>query len=216
MKKSVLALALAATCGVAAQAQEKLDVKMTGRALFDAASYWQNDASEAQDGKLTDGVAVRDIRVGVKATYGKWYFRGDLSYTNNSVSLKDTYLQYSFQKNNFLRAGYYTVPFGLSSAYSSAKKEYMDEPEGNVYQVGRRIGVMHTIYNKPFWGQYGAFADNSALTKSTDKSGRQGYTLAARGVWRPIMTQDYGFHVGFSWNRVQAEATSKGKHAAIG
>lgn len=216
MKKSVLALALAATCGVAAQAQEKLDVKMTGRALFDAASYWQNNASEAQDGKLTDGVAVRDIRVGVKATYGKWLFRGDLSYTNNSVSLKDTYLQYSFQKNNFLRAGYYTVPFGLSSAYSSAKKEYMDEPEGNVYQVGRRIGVMHTIYNKPFWGQYGAFADNSALTKSTDKSGRQGYTLAARGVWRPIMTQDYGFHVGFSWNRVQAEATAKGKHAAIG
>ena len=49
MKKSVLALALAATCGVAAQAQEKLDVKMTGRALFDAASYWQNDASEAQE-----------------------------------------------------------------------------------------------------------------------------------------------------------------------
>lgn len=216
MKKLGLAVALAGLCSLGAQAQEKFDVKLTGRALFDAATYTQNDASKTQDGELNEGIAVRDIRIGVKATYGKWTLRGDISYANNAVSLKDTYLQYSFKKNNFLRAGYYTVPFGLSSAYSSAKKEYMDEPEGNIYQVGRRIGVMHTLYNNPLWLQYGAFADNSALTKSTNTTGPQGYTLAIRGVWRPVMTEDFGFHVGFSWNNVKAEATSKGKHAQIG
>lgn len=215
MNKIIYALALCGCMGLGAQAQEKIDIKVTGRALFDAATYSQNDASKAQDGELEAGVGVRDIRVGVKATYGKWYFRGDMSYTNNAVSAKDVYLQYSFAKENFIRAGHYTVPFGLSSAYSSAKKEYMDEPEANIYQPGRRIGVMHTIYNHNFWGQYGLFADNSALTKSTDKSGSQGYTAAARFVWRPIMNDNYGFHVGFSGMHVKAESTSEGKHAAI-
>ena len=147
---------------------------------------------------MNEGVGIRDMRVGFKATYGKWYFRGDVSYSNNKVSLKDVYLQYSFNENNFLRAGHYTAPFGLSSAYSSAKKEYLDEPEGNIYQPGRRIGVMHTISNHNLWFQYGAFADNSALTTSTDKSGPQGYTVSGRFVYRPIMTDAGGFHVGFN------------------
>lgn len=216
MKKRFLMAGMACLLGLGAMAQEpeKLDVKLTGRALFDAATFWQNDAAESQDGKMNDGVAIRDIRVGLKATYGKWYFRGDVSYANNKVSLKDIYLQYSFSKENFLRAGHYTVPFGLSSAYSSAKKEYMDEPEGNIYQPGRRIGVMHTLYNQPLWVQYGAFADNSALSQSTDKSGPQGYALAARFVWRPVMNEDYGFHVGFSGMHVCAES-NEGKHNHI-
>ena len=169
-KKLLLAFAACLYMG-AASAQEKLEIKVTGRALFDAATYTQNNQAKSEDGKMNEGVGIRDMRVGLKATYGKWYFRGDVSYSNNKVSLKDVYLQYSFNENNFLRSGHYTAPFGLSSAYSSAKKEYLDEPEGNIYQPGRRIGVMHTISNHNLWLQYGAFADNSALTTSTDKSG---------------------------------------------
>ncbi len=204
-KKLLLAFAASLYMG-AASAQEKLEIKVTGRALFDAATYTQNAQAKSEDGKMNEGVGIRDMRVGLKATYGKWYFRGDVSYSNNKVSLKDVYLQYSFNENNFLRAGHYTAPFGLSSAYSSAKKEYMDEPEGNIYQPGRRIGVMHTIANHNLWLQYGAFADNSALTTSTDKSGPQGYTVSGRFVYRPIMTDAGGFHVGFSGMHVKAEA----------
>lgn len=74
---------------------------------------------------------------------------------------------------------------------------------------------MHTIYDKKLWAQYGAFADNSALTKSTDKTGTQGYTLATRLVARPMMNDEYGFHIGFSGIHGKAEATSNGKHEAI-
>jgi len=212
MNIRLLFMATAATCCfTVASAQDnsdKLTIKTTGRALFDAATYGQNDQSKEQDGEMNDGVGVRDIRIGLKGYYKNWYFRGELSYTNNKVSAKDIFLRYSFNNNNNLQVGHYTVPFGLSSAYSSSKKEYMDEPEGNVFQVGRRIGIMHTLYNHNFWGAYGAFADNSALTQSTDKSGKQGYTLAGRFVWRPIMNDDYGFHVGFSANHVGAESNS--------
>lgn len=215
MNKKLLTLTLFAALSAGAFAQEELKVKITSRALIDAVTYTQNDAAKEQDGEMNEGVGVRDLRVGVKGSYGKWNFRAELSYTNNAVSAKDFYLQYNFNKNNWLRAGHYTVPFGLSSAYSSSKKEYMDEPEGNIYQPGRRIGIMHTISNKPLWFQYGVFADNSALTKSTDKTGPQGYTLAGRFVWRPIMTEDGGFHIGFSGMHVKAESTSKGSHAHI-
>lgn len=102
-KKLLLAFAACLYMG-AASAQEKLEIKVTGRALFDAATYTQNAQAKSEDGKMNEGVGMRDMRVGLKATYGKWYFRGDVSYSNNKVSLKDVYLQYSFNENNFLRA----------------------------------------------------------------------------------------------------------------
>ena len=129
IKHSLLIAVTSLSALTAANAQEKVEVKVTGRALFDAATYSQNDAAKTQDGTMNDGIGIRDMRIGFKAYYGdNWYFRGDASFTNNKVSLKDVYLQYSFNKNNFIRAGHYTVPFGLSSAYSSASKEYLDEP----------------------------------------------------------------------------------------
>ena len=210
IKHSLLLAVTSLSTMTALSAQDKLEVKVTGRALFDAATYSQNDAAKKLDGTMNDGIGFRDMRIGFKAYYGQnWYFRGDASFTANKVSLKDVYLQYSFSKNNFLRAGHYTVPFGLSSAYSSASKEYLDEPEANIYQPGRRIGVMHTISNKNIWWQYGAFADNSALTTSTDKA-PQGYTVAGRLVWRPILDNGAGFHVGFSALHRKAESDLKG------
>lgn len=200
----------------AIQAQEKLDIKLTGRALFDLATYSQNDAAKTQDGEMIGGAGIRDMRIGFKVNYGpSWFFRGDVTFANNKVSLKDIYVQYNFSKDNFLRAGHYTVPFGLSSAYGSAKKEYLEEPEGNVYQPGRRIGLMHTISNHHLWWQYGIFADNSALTTSTDKSGPQGFTVAGRLILRPVMGEGAGFHVGLSGMHVKAESDlKKGSHIA--
>lgn len=215
MKYIISALALWGLMGVGAQAQETLKLDFTGRALFDVATYSQNDASKAQDGDLHDGAGVRDIRLGVRATYGQWTLRGEMGYTNNAVSARDVFLQYSFQKENFIRVGYYLVPFGLSSSYSSAKKEYMDEPQANVYEPGRRMGVMHTIYNQAFWAQYGVFADRNAWTQSTDNSGQQGYSASGRFVWRAVRNKDYGVYLGISGMRLKAESTSEGKHPAI-
>ncbi len=104
MNKSYFSHLLPAFTYWAASAQEKLEIKVTGRALFDAATYTQNAQAKSEDGKMNEGIGIRDMRVGLKATYGKWYFRGDVSYSNNKVSLKDVYLQYSFNENNFLRA----------------------------------------------------------------------------------------------------------------
>ena len=63
----------------AIQAQEKLDIKLTGRALFDLAAYSQNDAAKTQDGEMIGGAGIRDMRIGFKVNYGpSWFFRGDV------------------------------------------------------------------------------------------------------------------------------------------
>lgn len=110
IKHSLLLAVTSLSTMTALSAQDKLEVKVTGRALFDAATYSQNDAAKKLDGTMNDGIGFRDMRIGFKAYYGQnWYFRGDASFTANKVSLKDVYLQYSFSKNNFIRAGHYTA-----------------------------------------------------------------------------------------------------------
>ena len=48
-------------------AQEKVEIKVTGRALFDAATYTQNDQAKTEDGEMNEGVGIRDMRVGFKS-----------------------------------------------------------------------------------------------------------------------------------------------------
>lgn len=191
--------------------EEKLELKLSGRGLFDAAYY--NEKETTPD--LTNGVHIADVRMGIKASYKKWYFRGDVSFHDNNVSLKDFYMQYSFKKNNRILLGHHIVPFGFSSAYGSANKEFLDETLANVYQPGRSIGISHLYFNKPMWIQYGIFADNSALTQSTEKSGAQGYTLAIRGVYKPLYELGKTIQLGISGIHRQAESAGAGKHNHI-
>ena len=77
IKHSLLLALTSLSTMTALSAQDKLEVKVTGRALFDAATYSQNDAAKKLDGTMNDGIGFRDMRIGFKAYYGQnWYFRG--------------------------------------------------------------------------------------------------------------------------------------------
>lgn len=82
---------------IAADDEPKLIVKPTGRVLVDGAVYLPDG-----DG-LADGAALPDIRMGVKASYGKWSAKIDAGYSFNKLSMKDVYIQYSFNPSNYLR-----------------------------------------------------------------------------------------------------------------
>ena len=62
--------------------ESKLDVRITGRILVDAG--WLN----SNNNNLTSGVAVPDIRVGVKANYGAYKAKVDIGYGYSKLSLK--------------------------------------------------------------------------------------------------------------------------------
>lgn len=198
-KKCLLLLFSLSTISAFAQG---IKITPTARFLVDGASFHSKDVP------LTDGVVVRDFRLGLKGVYNDFNFKADVTLAQNKVSMKDVFLQYNLNKTAFVRAGHFSVPFGLQSAYGSADKEYLSDPASNIYQIGRRVGIMHSVWNQKFWLAYGAFADGSSVTQSTDVSGEQGYILGERLLYKPILGKDKMLQVGISYNHVRAEANN--------
>lgn len=182
---------------------QELKIVPTSRLLLDGATYSEKEV------ELTDGFILRDFRMGLKAYYGEFYLKADASFSNNKVSLKDIYVQYNVSDHSLVRGGHFSVPYGLQSAYGTAHKQFMAEPSSNVYQMGRRIGLMHSVWNDKVWLSYGAFADNKALTEGTNVTGKQGYTVSERFVYKPICSDGQLIQAGFSFAHIQAEATTK-------
>lgn len=200
--KPVLAFAIVLT-SVTASAQ--LKVTPTARLAFDGAVYGSKDV------ELNDGVAIRDFRIGVKGSYDDFNFKADVSLAYNKVTVKDVFLQYNTSDHSFIRGGHFTMPFGIQSAYGSLDKESIAEPSCNVYQSGRRLGLMHSLWNKRVWLAYGLFSDASSMTQNTNVSGSQGYIFAERFAYKPINTKESLLQLGLSYNYVKAEAAGLGK-----
>ncbi len=201
MKKYIMAAALVMGFAAAANAQEnKLVVKPSGRILMDAA--FLNSSNKAVDEQCVDGVSVPDIRIGMKVSYGKWEGKADIGYARGSVSPKDIFIQYNFNKQNFLRGGYFVHQFGYQSATSSSFKVSMEEPETHsAFGVGGRlVGLMYEHSDDKFMGTGSVYTDAQSFKKQTNLTGYQGTGLLTRLVYHPLIEKGNLFHVGIGLN----------------
>lgn len=196
-----MAAALVMGFAAAANAQEnKLVVKPSGRILMDAA--FLNSSNKAVDEQCVDGVNVPDIRIGMKVSYGKWEGKADIGYARGSVSPKDIFIQYNFNKQNFLRGGYFVHQFGYQSATSSSFKVSMEEPETHsAFGVGGRlVGLMYEHSDNKFMGTGSVYTDAQSFKKQTNQTGYQGTGLLTRLVYHPFIEKGNLFHVGIGLN----------------
>lgn len=196
-----MAAALVMGFAAAANAQEnKLVVKPSGRILMDAAVL--NSSNKAVDEQCVDGVNVPDIRIGMKVSYGKWEGKADIGYARGSVSPKDIFIQYNFNKQNFLRGGYFVHQFGYQSATSSSFKVSMEEPETHsAFGVGGRlVGLMYEHSDNKFMGTGSVYTDAQSFKKQTNQTGYQGTGLLTRLVYHPLIEKGNLFHVGIGLN----------------
>lgn len=196
-----MAAALVMGFAAAANAQEnKLVVKPSGRILMDAA--FLNSSNKAVDEQCVDGVSVPDIRIGMKVSYGKWEGKADIGYARGSVSPKDIFIQYNFNKQNFLRGGYFVHQFGYQSATSSSFKVSMEEPETHsAFGVGGRlVGLMYEHSDDKFMGTGSVYTDAQSFKKQTNLTGYQGTGLLTRLVYHPLIEKGNLFHVGIGLN----------------
>ena len=201
MKKYMMAAALVMGFAAAANAQEnKLVVKPSGRILMDAA--FLNSSNKAVDEQCVDGVNVPDIRIGMKVSYGKWEGKADIGYARGSVSPKDIFIQYNFNKQNFLRGGYFVHQFGYQSATSSSFKVSMEEPETHsAFGVGGRlVGLMYEHSDDKFMGTGSIYTDAQSFKKQTNHTGYQGSGFLTRLVYHPLIEKGNLFHVGIGLN----------------
>ena len=122
MAKNLIAtlafLYLAFLSPLAAESADNTNFKITptARALFDAAAYLPEDSL------FKPGVAVPDVRVGVKATFGSFEARADISYRFGKLYPADIYLQWNINESSRLKGGYFIHQFGLQSATGAASK----------------------------------------------------------------------------------------------
>ena len=196
-----MAAALVMGFAAAANAQEnKLIVKPSGRILMDAA--FLNSSNKAVDEQCVDGVNVPDIRIGMKVSYGKWEGKADIGYARGSVSPKDIFIQYNFNKQNFLRGGYFVHQFGYQSATSSSFKVSMEEPETHsAFGVGGRlVGLMYEHSDDKFMGTGSVYTDAQSFKKQTNHTGYQGSGFLTRLVYHPLIEKGNLFHVGIGLN----------------
>lgn len=196
-----MAAALVMGFAAAANAQEnKLVVKPSGRILMDAA--FLSSSNKAVDEQCVDGVNVPDIRIGMKVSYGKWEGKADIGYARGSVSPKDIFIQYNFNKENFLRGGYFVHQFGYQSATSSSFKVSMEEPETHsAFGVGGRlVGLMYEHSDDKFMGTGSIYTDAQSFKKQTNHTGYQGSGLLTRLVYHPLIEKGNLFHVGIGLN----------------
>ncbi len=196
-----MAAALVMGFAAAANAQEnKLVVKPSGRILMDAA--FLNSSNKAVDEQCVDGVNVPDIRIGMKVSYGKWEGKADIGYARGSVSPKDIFIQYNFNKQNFLRGGYFVHQFGYQSATSSSFKVSMEEPETHsAFGVGGRlVGLMYEHSDDKFMGTGSIYTDAQSFKKQTNLTGYQGSGFLTRLVYHPLIEKGNLFHVGIGLN----------------
>lgn len=196
-----MAAALVMGFAATANAQEnKLVVKPSGRILMDAA--FLSSSNKAVDEQCVDGVNVPDIRIGMKVSYGKWEGKADIGYARGSVSPKDIFIQYNFNKQNFLRGGYFVHQFGYQSATSSSFKVSMEEPETHsAFGVGGRlVGLMYEHSDNKFMGTGSVYTDAQSFKKQTNQTGYQGSGLLTRLVYHPLIEKGNLFHVGIGLN----------------
>lgn len=196
-----MAAALVMGFAAAANAQEnKLVVKPSGRILMDAA--FLSSSNKAVDEQCVDGVNVPDIRIGMKVSYGKWEGKADIGYARGSVSPKDIFIQYNFNKENFLRGGYFVHQFGYQSATSSSFKVSMEEPETHsAFGVGGRlVGLMYEHSDNKFMGTGSIYTDAQSFKKQTNQTGYQGTGFLTRLVYHPLIEKGNLFHVGIGLN----------------
>jgi phosphate-selective porin OprO/OprP len=208
MRKTILIMVVGLLTASAIQAQDepKFTAKPSGRILFDAAYV----NPQHQEDELKSGVGIPDFRVGVGFSYGRWKGKVDMGYAYGKVNMKDVWLQYDFDKQNFIRGGYFIHQYGFQSSTSSSFKETMEEPQSNAcFNNDRMIGLMYEYNGQKFLGTASVVVESDAMKQTTDVTGSEGVGVMTRLLYRPYAERGKMFQVGVSGGIEGARYSSK-------
>lgn len=205
--------AFSATAQDSIKSEPKFTFKPAGRILMDAAAYLGGNGGnieESGDAKFVDGVAIPDVRLGAKASYGKWNAKIDVGFAYGKVGLKDIFIEYDFNKSNLLRGGYFCPQFGLNSETSSSMKPSYEEPRSNefFYSNPRLLALMY-VYNKgQFLSATSLTCEADAMTHNANDMGKQAWGAETRFVWRPKHVDGNVLQFGISLDYAKPSANN--------
>lgn len=182
-----------------------LKVSPMGLLLLDGSVYHSNN-----EGQFTNGVAMPDIRIGLKANYGPFNAIISAGYAYGKVTLMDVYVDWLMNKNMRLRAGNFIHQAGIQAAYGSAYKVTMEEPVApDMFIPKRLLGLQYIGDLGKAFAAASIYAESQSMLMRANQMNQTGYGAFARGLYRPFTQEgkilQAGLTLGIESPRYNAE-----------
>ena len=139
-------------------------------------------------------VGIPDLRLAGKVYFGDgFYGKLDIGFAKNLVSMKDVFIQKSWDKH-LVRTGYTLGYYSIDQ--SSSTNDYIYLTGSNVAETfypGRHLGVSYNYMLRHFYVSVGAFCgDGLNFSAETEP----GFNSSLRVVSRPIHEDGHVLHLG--------------------
>lgn len=161
-----------------------------------------NEASSQTDNKLPEsGTYLRRARLGALGVYDNtWEYQLEVDFRDSDVRFANAYLAYLTDKGR-LAVGNFKEPFSLESSTSSRRLTFMERATPvDAYRPSRNIGLMYETLVPNYYLAAGIFGGDGT---DRDRDVQEGYAVALRGSFAPIMNEDTFSHLGASFNHRQ-------------
>lgn len=163
-----------------------------GRLDIDAAAYEE----DKQD--LGDGTDFRRARMYMRGTLARdfdylfEYEFADSATRNRGIT--DAYLRYTGFAPALLTAGNFKMPFGMDQLTSDNTTVFLERGVNDILTPGRGIGAELRSAGANWSLAGGVFGEKP--DGDVDKEGDEGWNVAARGTYAPVLASDAVLHVG--------------------
>lgn len=122
-----------------------------------------------------------------------------MAFAYGKVNIKDVFLQYDLDEQNFLRGGYFIHQYGYQSCTSSSFKETMEESQSNaVFNNDRMMGLMFELMDDRFLATASVVVETDAMKQTTDVTGNEAVGAMSRLLYHSFAEPGKIFHVGVS------------------
>lgn len=176
-----------------------LTVKPKGRLAIDGAFFKEDNT------QLSNGVSFTEARIGLSASYKSWSTTIDFGFTENKISPKDIFLQYTINSRSEIIAGHKAEPFGLDAMEGAQNLRFFTGSSAtNAFAPGRKVGIAYVYHSSYFWGSAGFFGDGNGMGNRTE--GDDGYAATSRVVFNPFQQEGSIFHIGLAGSYRKADA----------
>lgn len=176
---------------------------LDNRVQFDGAMF-SNDVYNP----IGNGTKIRRARFAVKAIlWDNWYGEIDLDFSGSAVELKDAYVKYTVDADNFnIKAGNFKESFGMETTTTSRYLTFIERSLSSEMDPSRHLGFQFNHWANKYiltaGLHFNIVSDMEEVTFTQDANKDygvdEGYSFTGRAVFKPIVDKDKILHLGIA------------------
>jgi len=180
-----------ALASFSAAADDSIDLKLSGRVLYD---YAQAEADKAAF--QVDQAELRTARLALAGKGERIDFKIEMETSESGdISATDAYIAVALPGSGWtIRAGQFKTPNALEEQVSGLFTTFAERAAfTDAFELDRRVGVAASTKGRNWTFMAGAFGGSL-----NDTPTQEGIALAARGTFTPVHSADMTVHLGTS------------------